>query len=94
MYCLLCTAVVSQTTTINQEYSFTLRKAEAGVGRVTCDITSSTTNQVEATVVDNNDGTVTIKYKPTAPGTYNLNVKFGGVPIPNGTITQEVRYEH
>jgi filamin len=57
---------------------------------VTCEVVSSSGVQIKANIIDNNDGTVTIKYTPTAPGTYNLDVKFGGVPIPNGQITQEV----
>ena len=82
---------VSQSVTVCQEQSITIRKTDAGIGRVTCDITSSATNQIKATVIDNNDGTVTIKYIPVMPGTYNLDVKFGGIPIPNGHITQQVK---
>ena len=76
--------------TVCQEQSITVRKTQAGIGRVTCDVTNSTSGHIKATVIDNNDGTVTIKYVPTVPGTYHLDVKFGGVPIPNGRITQQV----
>jgi filamin len=81
---------VSRSVSLNQETSITIRKTEAGIGRVTCEIISSSGVQIKATVIDNNDGTVTLKYTPTVPETYKLDVKFGGVLIPNGQITQEV----
>ena len=55
-------------------------------------MTSSTvtTETVEARVVDNHDGTVTIRYRVSTPGVYNVDLKFGGVPVPQGRIVQTV----
>ena len=51
---------------------------------------STTTASVDVVVTDNHDGTVTIRYRPTRAGVYNLNIKFGGVTVPHGRITQTV----
>jgi len=84
------TEQVAESVTVGQEVSVRVRKTEAaGLGRVTCDVTSSTGQLVKATVVDNRDGTVTVKYLPTEPGTYHLDVKFGGVTVPNGKVAQQ-----
>jgi len=46
--------------------------------------------RLKSTVIDNHDGTVTIKYVPTATGTYTTDIRYGGVTIPSGRITQQV----
>jgi len=69
----------------------TLNKADAGPGCLTCHVTNtSTSTAVKPTVIDNYDGTVSIKYMPTVPGTYTMDIKYGGVTIPGGQITQQV----
>lgn len=70
----------------------TVNKADAGPGSVTCHVTNtSTSTPLKPTVIDNYDGTVSIKYVPTVPGTYTMDIKYGGVTIPAGRITQQVQ---
>jgi len=84
-------SVVKPQLSVGEECSITLNKAAAGPGNVTCHVVNTSTgSQVKATVIDNHDGTVTIKYVPTAPGSYTMDVKYGGVTIPTGRITQQV----
>ena len=76
---------------VGEECCITVQKAEAGPGCVTCHvINSSTLTEVKTAVIDNHDGTVSIKYVPTATGTYTTDIKYGGVTIPAGRITQQV----
>jgi len=88
---LLCVGGVKPQLSVGEECSITLNKAEAGMGSVTCHvINTSTSSVVKSTVIDNHDGTVTIKYVPTLSGTYTMDIKYGGVTIPTGRITQQV----
>jgi len=58
---------------------------------VTCHVVNTaTSNEVVTRVIDNHDGTVSIKYVPTVKGTYSVDIKYGGVTIPTGRITQQV----
>jgi len=50
----------------------------------------STSSEVVARVIDSDDGTVSIKYVPAVKGTYTVDIKYGGVTIPAGRITQQV----
>jgi len=76
---------------VGEECSMTLNKADAGPGHVTCHVVNTSTgSQVKATVIDNHDGTVTVKYVPTETGTYTMDIKYGGVTVPAGHITQQV----
>ena len=76
---------------VGEECSITLHKAEAGTGNVTCHVVNTSTSTVlKTTVIDNHDGTVTVKYVPTVAGSYTTDIKFGGVTIPAGRITQQV----
>jgi len=45
---------------------------------------------VDIDIVDNGDGTVSLMYTPRIPGAYTLNIKFGGQPVPDGQILQQV----
>jgi len=77
---------------VGEETFITLNKASAGLGQVTCHvINTSTSTEVKSQVIDNHDGTVTVKYTPTEPGQYTMDVKYGGVTIPAiGRIVQQV----
>ena len=47
---------------VGEECSITLNKADAGPGSVTCHVTNtSTSTELKTTVIDNHDGTVTLK---------------------------------
>ena len=75
---------------MGEECVINVNAADAGYGNVTCRIHSNATSDVDIDIVDNGDGTVSLLYTPRVPGAYTLNIKFGGQPVPNGQITQQV----
>ncbi|ELU02480.1 hypothetical protein CAPTEDRAFT_100274 [Capitella teleta] len=80
---------IRTTIPVGEECVINVNTEEAGTGNVTCRIHSNTGSDVDIDIVDNGDGTVSVMYTPRVPGAYTLNLKFGGQPIPNGTITQQ-----
>jgi len=84
------TETVKRQLTVGETSIITVRTAEAGLGNITCHVTSSAvaTETIDVSVVENNDGTTTIKYRTVVPGVYNVDLKFGGKPVPQGRITQ------
>lgn len=82
---------VRTTIPVGEECVININASEAGYGNVTCRIHSNNTSDVDIDIVDNGDGTVSLLYTPRVPGAYTLNIKFGGQPVPNGEITQQVR---
>ncbi|XP_062534650.1 filamin-A isoform X10 [Armigeres subalbatus] len=75
----------------NQEYGkknhVAVDAREAGTGAVTCKIVShSEAGEVDLEVIEK-DGFFDIFYTLKDPGDYDLDIKFGGQHIPNGTFT-------
>ncbi|XP_055616121.1 filamin-A isoform X3 [Toxorhynchites rutilus septentrionalis] len=75
----------------NQEYGkknhVSVDAREAGTGAVTCKIIShSEASDVDLEVIEKN-GFFDIFYTLKDPGDYDLDIKFGGQNIPNGTFT-------
>ncbi len=54
----------------------------AGKGKVTCIVVTPDGTEVEAEVIENEDGTFDIFYTAPKPGTYVIYVRFGGENIP------------
>lgn len=50
-----------------------------------------TRENIDCKVVQNADGTYAVKYKVKEPGDYCIELKFGGKPVPNGTIQFAVK---
>jgi len=82
---------------VGEESVITIDKQEAGEGYITALVTSSMTvtnvtesSSVDVVVTDNKNGSVTIRYRATRVGVYTVNIKFGGVTVPHGRITQTV----
>lgn len=46
--------------------------------------TAPSDRTVSTRVMNNHNGTYTIEYTPTEVGTYNINVSYDGMPIPDG----------
>ncbi|CAL1273258.1 unnamed protein product [Larinioides sclopetarius] len=81
---------VEDKVSIGEEYCITVKADEAGMGAVTCNITSSNIQgDVDIQVEDNGDGTFSIFYSVKETGNYTINIKFGGNPIPGGSFTME-----
>ncbi|XP_035783297.1 filamin-A-like isoform X5 [Anopheles albimanus] len=75
----------------SQEYGkknhFAVDAREAGTGAVTCKIVShSEASDVDIDIIEK-DGFFDIFYLLKDPGDYDLDIKFGGQNIPNGTFT-------
>lgn len=47
-------------------------------------------SQVRAKVIDKEDGTYTVEYKPSTSGTYSISVTLNGVPLPDSPLKVEV----
>lgn len=91
--CCLCdvSGQIKSQVLVGEECSIILHTAHAGPGCVTCHVVNiSTSSEVVARVIDSDDGTVSIKYVPAVKGTYTVDIKYGGVTIPAGRITQQV----
>lgn len=50
-------------------------------------------SKAEITCKDNKDGTCTVSYMPTAPGDYNIIVKFDNKHIPGSPFTAKITGE-
>ncbi|XP_055692687.1 filamin-A isoform X4 [Lutzomyia longipalpis] len=59
---------------------------EAGIGAVTCKIRSHTGSDVDIDILEK-DGFFDIFYVLSDPGDYDLDIKFGGQNIPNGSFS-------
>ena len=81
---------IRTTIPVGEECVININTAEAGYGNVTCHIHSTSGCDVDIDIVDNGDGTVSLMYTPRLPGAYTLNIKFGGQPVPDGQILQQV----
>ncbi|CAG7722272.1 unnamed protein product [Allacma fusca] len=76
-----------QNLAIGQEYCITVNAKNAGDGAVTCRIRSTSGNDLDIEVEDNNDGTFSIYYTVKDEAEYTLNIKFGGQSVPEGFYT-------
>lgn len=64
----------------------TVDAREAGAGNVTCRINKSSDGKAIETEIVEKDGFFDIFYMLTEPGTYDVDVKFGGKQVPNGLM--------
>lgn len=63
----------------------------AGKGKVSCVVVQPDGSEVEAEVLENEDGTFDIFYTAPAPGNYVIYVRFGGENIPRSPFKVMVR---
>ena len=76
---------------LGEEAQITLDTSAAGRGACTCHIRQPNGAEADLDIEDNADGTVSIFYTPRIPGTYSVEIKFGGVVIPQSPLQQRVR---
>lgn len=92
----MCTTLSSysdgsdRTVPVGKETIITVDAAQAGVGKVTCRIRSSSGSDIDIDIVDQGDGTFSISFIPQFPGPYTIEIKFGGELVPNGSYTVQV----
>ena len=67
---------------IGEEAVITVDANNAGPGKVTSSITSQNGDLLASEVVENQDGTFDVFYTPPEAGPYNVNIYFGGEPVP------------
>ncbi|MEQ2167262.1 hypothetical protein GOODEAATRI_002285, partial [Goodea atripinnis] len=73
---------VGPTVAIGEELGLVVNAKGAGKGKVSCVVVQPDGSEVEAAVLENEDGTFDIFYTALAPGNYAIYVRFGGENIP------------
>uniref|UniRef100_A0A8B9R529 Filamin B n=1 Tax=Astyanax mexicanus TaxID=7994 RepID=A0A8B9R529_ASTMX len=73
---------IGPTIGIGEEVGFVVNTKGAGKGKVSCVVVTPDGTEVEAVVIENEDGTFDIFYTAPKPGTYVIYVRFGGENIP------------
>ncbi|XP_029007336.1 filamin-B isoform X2 [Betta splendens] len=73
---------VGPTVAIGEELGLVVNTKGAGKGKVSCVVVQPDGSEVEAEVLENEDGTFDIFYTAPAPGNYVIYVRFGGENIP------------
>ncbi|XP_032892502.1 filamin-B isoform X2 [Amblyraja radiata] len=68
---------------LGEELGMKVDAKAAGKGKVTCTICAPDGTEVEADVIENDDGTYNIYYTAPEAGTYVVYVRFGGVDVAN-----------
>uniref|UniRef100_A0A672YRV6 Filamin B n=1 Tax=Sphaeramia orbicularis TaxID=375764 RepID=A0A672YRV6_9TELE len=74
---------VGPTVAIGEELGLVVNAKAAGKGKVSCVVVQPDGSEVEAEVLENEDGTFDIFYTAPAPGNYVIYVRFGGENIPH-----------
>ncbi|XP_039529536.1 filamin-B isoform X2 [Pimephales promelas] len=73
---------IGPTIGIGEEVGFVVNAKGAGKGKVSCIVVTPDGTEVEADVIENEDGTFDIFYTAPKPGNYVIYVRFGGENIP------------
>ncbi|XP_067446272.1 filamin-C-like isoform X1 [Thunnus thynnus] len=73
---------------VNKAATFTVVTKNAGEGGLSLAVEGP--SKAEITCKDNKDGTCTVSYLPTAPGDYNVIVKFDNKHIPGSPFTAKI----
>ncbi|KAI2658987.1 Filamin-B [Labeo rohita] len=73
---------IGPTIGIGEEVGFVVNTKGAGKGKVSCIVVTPDGTEVEAEVIENEDGTFDIFYTAPKPGTYVIYVRFGGENVP------------
>ncbi|MEQ2194387.1 hypothetical protein XENOCAPTIV_028615 [Xenoophorus captivus] len=82
---------VGPTVAIGEELGLVVNAKGAGKGKVSCVVVQPDGSEVEAEVLENEDGTFDIFYTALAPGNYAIYVRFGGENIPRSPFKVMVR---
>ncbi|XP_034019746.1 filamin-C isoform X1 [Thalassophryne amazonica] len=73
---------------VNKSATFTVITKDAGEGGLSLAVEGP--SKAEISCKDNKDGTCTVSYLPTAPGDYNIIVKFDDKHIPGSPFTAKI----
>ncbi|XP_036387133.1 filamin-B [Megalops cyprinoides] len=80
--CIVTGPGLGPTIAIGEEVGFVVNAQGAGKGKVSCVVVTPDGTEVEAEVIENEDGTFDIFYTAPKPGTYVIYVRFGGENVP------------
>ncbi|XP_067854900.1 filamin-B isoform X1 [Heptranchias perlo] len=81
--CTMSGSGLGPTVQLGEELEMIVDARAAGKGKVTCTICTPDGTEVEADVIENDDGTYNIFYTAPEKGTYIVYVRFGGVDVAN-----------
>ncbi|XP_052093728.1 filamin-A-like isoform X19 [Mytilus californianus] len=73
---------------VNEPAYFTIVTKDAGAGGLSLSIEGPSKTEIKCN--DNGDGTCTVSYVPTAPGEYQITVKFAGQNISGSPFTSKI----
>lgn len=82
---------VGPTVVIGEELGLQVNAKGAGKGKVSCVVVQPDGTEVEAEVIENQDGTFDIFYTAPFPGNYVIYVRFGGENVPHSPFNVTVR---
>lgn len=72
---------------VGKENDFTVDTSQAGKGKPKCTIKGPNRKEIPVEVVDNEDGTYDCLFTPEEVGRHNVDVLFGGAPVPGSPFT-------
>ncbi|XP_026824513.1 filamin-A isoform X4 [Ooceraea biroi] len=75
----------------NTPTHFNVDCREAGPGKLDVKLQSPESRELPITLTDNEDGTYTVDYMPPQPGTYTVNLNYGGLKVPQCPIKVNVQ---
>ncbi|KAJ7329309.1 hypothetical protein JRQ81_015483 [Phrynocephalus forsythii] len=67
---------------VGEVATFMVDCSKAGEAELTIEIISDSGVKAEVLIQNNSDGTYSITYIPSFPGTYTITIKYGGHPVP------------
>ncbi|XP_023287665.1 filamin-A isoform X2 [Orussus abietinus] len=78
------------TVSVHDRIAFKLMKTDAGVAELDVTATSPLGQELSLQVSSLNDGAEMIEFSPSVPGTYMINVTYGGIPVPSSPMVYTV----
>ncbi|XP_014471326.1 PREDICTED: filamin-A isoform X4 [Dinoponera quadriceps] len=74
------------TISVHDHIAFKLMKADAGMADLDVTATSPSGQEIPLQVTPLNDGAEMIEFSPSVPGTYMINVTYGGCSVPGSPV--------
>ena len=75
----------------NTPTHFNVNCREAGPGELQVEMRTPDNHELPISITDNEDGTHTVDYVAPEPGTYTVNLNYGGLKVPHTPIKVNVK---
>lgn len=75
----------------NTPTHFNINCREAGPGELKVDMKTPDNHDLPISLTDNEDGTYTVDYVAPDPGTYTVNLNYGGLKVPKSPLKVNVQ---